>query len=505
MNYDSILYGKNNKEFIVSIEPNDNTTELFIQQEDGSIRSEVVKNKYWILSNKEIGQSWSKLKGDLHYKWGKQFDERSEFLKARQYLKKNDIWSIFNDKEAFMVKDGYTYFKGMKPSDISILAFDIETTGLNHDETAKLLCIANTFRDSKGQIIRRLFSYDEFLDEKTLINAWCRWVRLMDPSVMCGHNIVSFDLPYMQHIADRCGTSLEIGRDCSDIKFDNYESKFRKDGSQTIDYKKCHIYGRSVADTFFISVKYDIARKYESYALKAIIKHEGLEVKNRVFYDASQIRFNYQNPIEWNKIKQYAIFDGDDTLALFDLMVPATFYWTQMVPKGFQQIIESATGSQINSMMVRSYLQEGHSIPKGDKTQDEFVGALSRGVPGIHSNVISFDVASLYPSIILQYEIYDKEKDPNVNFLKMVKSLTQQRLADKKMAKETGLQYYKDMEQSKKVGVNSFYGFLAAPGLNFNYLEGAATITKYGREILKSAIKWASSQDFETWEKENNV
>lgn len=503
--FDPLLYGKSQLERIVSIEPGDDLTELFIQQQDGNVRSEFVKNKYWILSNESHGSNWVRLHGELHYKWGKQFDNREDFLKARQYLKKHDIWSIFNSREAFLVKDGYTYYKGLKPKEVSILAFDIESTGLNHDETAKILCIANTFRDSNGKITRRLFSYTDHIDQKTMINNWCRWVRIMNPSMICGHNIYGFDLPYMNFIAEQEGTSLDLGRDESPIKFDSYESRFRKDGSQTIGYNKCHVYGREIVDTMFLAIKYDIGRKYESYGLKSIIKAEGLEVDNRVFYDASQIRFNYQDPVEWTKITKYAEFDGDDALALFDLMIPATFYWTQMVPKGFQQVIESATGSQINSMMVRSYLQNMHSIPKGDHNQEDFVGALSRGVPGIHSNVISFDVASLYPSIILEYEIYSKEKDPEANFLKIVRLLTNERLKNKKLAKETGDSYYKDLEQSQKVGINSAYGFMGASGLNFNYLEGASAITRYGREVLKTAIKWASNQDFETWEQENNV
>ena len=169
----------------------------------------------------------------------------------------------------------------------------------------------------------------------------------------------------------------------------------------------------------FLAYKYDIGRKYESYGLKWIINYEGLEKEDRVFYDAGKIKDNYMIPEEWEKIKAYAEDDGDDALALFDLMVPPFFYMTQMVPKPMQLMIESASGSQLNSLMVRSYLQERHSIPKADDTQD-FEGAISFGEAGIYPNSVSIDIASLYPSVMLQYEVYSAKKDPKKNMLTLI-------------------------------------------------------------------------------------
>jgi DNA polymerase elongation subunit (family B) len=40
------------------------------------------------------------------------------------------------------------------------------------------------------------------------------------------------------------------------------------------------------------------------------------------------------------------------------------------------------------------------------------------------------------------------------------------------------------------------YGFLGAPGLNYNYPKGAAEVTSRGREILKKAVLWATGKEF---------
>ena len=94
-----------------------------------------------------------------------------------------------------------------------------------------------------------------------------------------------------------------------------------------------------------------------------------MEKENRQYYDASKIRLVYQDPTEWEKIKQYAKEDADDSLNLFYLMSPAYFYYSQSVSKPFQEIILGATGSQINNIMIRAYLQQGHSIPKASKPE----------------------------------------------------------------------------------------------------------------------------------------
>lgn len=494
---DKLLYGKNIIEKIVSVEPHDDSVEVFTEV-DGKVESCFLKNKFWILSSRREHYTWVKLAGDLHYKWGKQYSTREEYLKARSILKRGDIFSVYDPKESFMIKDGVTYFKGLSPSDVSILSFDIETTTLDPaDDKAKILLISSTYRNSKGELTKDLFAFDEYESQGSMIVSFCDRVRELNPSVIIGHNILGFDFQYIKTIADKENITLRLGRNDSDASFDNYESQFRKESNQFIKYHKVHIYGREVVDTLFLSIKHDIAtRKYSSYGLKNIIKQEGLEKQNRTFYDASLIRVNYTDKNEWEKIKDYCRDDSDDALALYDLMIRPFFYMTQSIPKSFQSVIESASGSQLNSMMVRSYLQEAHSIPKAH-SQEVFEGAISFGNPGIYTNVFKIDVSSLYPSIILQYDVYDSEKDPKANFLALVSKFTETRLKYKRLFKETNDPKYDALQGAFKILINSAYGFMGAPGLAFNSPKCAAFVTEKGREILKTSIKWATGKEYE--------
>lgn len=478
-----LIDGKSDLKGIIGIEVNDSQAEIFLQ--DGS--SVTAINKYWILSNKQHDEHWVKLKGNLHYQYGKLYKEKKYFYADKKALRQADVdfFTISDPAESFMVRSGHTYYKGLHPADISVLSFDIETTGLEHNADSKVFIISNTYR-AGGMTVRKMFTYDEYETQGGMFTAWCDWVREINPSIILGHNIYTYDLPYMEFIAGWEGVDLNLGKDGSALKIFPYES-VKRGGSA---YHKCRIQGRDIIDTMFLAINYDIGKKYESYALKKIIAHEKLEVVGRQFYDAATIRDNYMIPEEWAKIKAYAEHDADDALALFDLMAPAFFYLTQAVPKTFQAVVESATGSQINAMMIRSYLQIGHSLPKAS-VKEEYEGAISFGNPGIYRNAFKVDVASLYPNIMIQYEVYDLVKDPMGHMLQMVKIFTAERLKNKKLAKETGVKYYDDMQNAQKIVINSFYGFMGAEGLLFNYYAGAAMVTEHGRNILNKAIDWA--------------
>lgn len=494
---DNLIYGKSNIQNIINLEVTEDKVEIYTQDQAGEVSTQFLPNKFWILCNERVRPDWVKLKGNLHYQYGKQFTNRQEFSKARHFLKQtHDIFNIWNEQESCMVKDGFTYYKGLSPKDIPILSFDLETTGLDPNRSdAAVLLISNTFRKN-GIITKKLFAYDDYTSEADMIIAWTAWVREMNPSIITNHNVNGFDIPYINTIASKYGISLDLGRDSSSIQISNYESKFRVDGAKDLHFKRIKCYGREIVDTMFLALKSDIGeKKYESYGLKKIIAAEGLEKKGRIFYDASQIRHNYKNPIEWAKIKEYCKDDADDALALFDLFIPPFFYLAQSVPKSFQIITESATGSQINSMMIRSYLQEGHSLPKADLS-NEYEGAISFGNPGIYSNAIKVDVKSMYPSIMIEHKVCNHAKDPNKHFPAMVQYFTSERLKNKELEKKTGKRYYKDLEQSQKIVINSMYGFLSTNGLAFNYPQGAALVTEKGRDILKRAIMWAENKKF---------
>lgn len=496
-----LIYGKNPLERIVSIEISDDTATIFRELADGSLDIQKHPNRFWILGTKPFGPGWVKLEGEQDFKYGKQFKEYKEWAEAKKSFPYKETYSISNVVEQFQVKDGFTYYKGCKHNEISILSFDIETTGLDQNADSKIILISNTFR-RLGKIQRRLFSYEDYENCADMIDDWAQWVRDMDPSILCGHNIYAYDLPYLQFCYSKYNEgNIKLGRLDKPIYFNKFESKYRVDGSRDLHYQKCQVYGRELVDTMFLAYKYDsVEKKYESYGLKKIIAQEGLEKANRTFYDAGAIRHNYTNPEELEKIKKYAEEDGDDALALYDLMVAPTFYLTQSIPKPFQLVVESATGSQINSLLVRSYLQDRHSVAKADNLEEEKVeGGISFAVPGIYNNVFKIDIKSCYPSQILRFKLYEERKDPKAYYYHLVEHFTLQRFEYKKQMVATGDNYWKNLDAMAKIFINSSYGVANTSGLNYNSANIARKITMESRAIIDMSLRWASGFGYNHW------
>jgi DNA polymerase I len=432
----------------------------------------------------------TKLKGSQFYKYITHInDDKYNELKG-QWNK--DIYLPRTIEEGYMMLNGSTYFKGLKLADVSYLSFDIENLDEhNFDHKDLVVLISNTFRNNDGKTVKKLFSIKDYKNSVEMVQEWCRWVKAMDPDVVLGHNIFSHDLRILNLV-----TPLRLGRDDSNLEFETKASKFRKDGQQQYEYFNAHIHGRTVCDTLWLSFKYDIGRKFPSYGLKVIEKYLGLVDKNRIEWDFTEnpVHKTMNDPELWKRFTQYSIDDADGPLKMIDIMLPSLFYFNQSVPKTLQQMINEATGSQLDSMMIRSYLQDGYSQPKTSQ-KAPFEGAISLGVSGIYHNVKKVDCLSMYPSIMLQYQIYDKNKDPNANILKILSYFRDERVKNKHLAKSTGDRYFEDLQQTQKVGANSIYGFLGAGYLLYNYPQGAADVTKHGREIISKATMWATGYE----------
>lgn len=516
--YDPVIFGKDQTENIVSVVAEETTAYIY-REVGGKVTCDIHVAKPWIIGTGKPKMGGKSLAGNLFYKYFKEFDSFEEYKKTKgmMYGKQLEFYTVNSQAEGYMAVSGVTYFKGMKFDEVSVLSFDIETTGLHADlPDAKVLLISNTYR-SGTKIIKKLFSLDEFKYEQDMISAWVGWVQQQDPSIIIGHNIYGFDLPYLNQRMDiLTQTGLLIGRDNSEIKFAEKPSKKRKDGSQEYEYFKVSCHGRELIDTWFLAIGYDNIRKqYPSLGLKQIVKFEyehALEVKepttlqkrlielqkDRQFYDGGKIRDNWNDLNERVKIKKYCQDDSDEALYLYDLMAAPLFYQTQSVPKTFQAMTESASGTQINSLMVRCYLQEGHSLPRAEE-QMPYQGAVSFGLPGRYTNAFKIDAGALYPSIMLQYQVCAIAKDPKKYFLKTLEFFYNERAKNKKIAKETGSEYAQTLSDTYKQFQNSYYGFLGSKGLLFNSPDHAAFVTQKGREVLDTVCNWATGKSLDEW------
>jgi DNA polymerase I len=116
---------------------------------------------------------------------------------------------------------------------------------------------------------------------------------------------------------------------------------------------------------------------------------------------------------------------------------------------------------------------------------------------GVARNVWHCDVASLYPSIMLQFDCFPVTDQLQI-FRHLLTDLRAFRLrakSDMRSAKDQKQQrHFHALQNTFKILINSFYGYLGFAQGNFADFDAAARVTQIGRDLLKKMIEWLGKQ-----------
>ena len=119
---------------------------------------------------------------------------------------------------------------------------------------------------------------------------------------------------------------------------------------------------------------------------------------------------------------------------------------------------------------------------------------------GVARNVWHCDVASLYPSVMLQFDCFPKSDQLQI-FRHLLSDLRTFRLEAK--ARMRAAENARDKAQARhlhalqntfKILINSFYGYLGFAQGHFADFDAAARVTEIGRDLLKKMIEWLKGQ-----------
>ncbi len=429
--------------------------------------------------------SVSGLKGGGEFRHLVRFRAWSEFLNARDRLANDRVphFRLNSPVQQYLLLTGKTLFRGMRYVDLRRMQLDIETLSLDPaDPEGRIVLI--TISDTAG--------FEEVIDgqglsEAEMLGRLNRIIAERDPTILEGHNLFDFDLPYLNVRAMACGARLTWGRDGSDLRLHEGTRRF-KVGAKNPPYRAAYVYGRHILDTYQQVQRYDVGGRLESYGLKNVVRDLGLEREGRTFVAGGDIREVWRTDPE--RLIAYALDDVRDVRALSEVVTPTEFYQTQILPYTFQEAALSGTGEKINVLLIGVYLRRGLAIPRPRPSQDFPGGYTELRAAGLFQRVVKADVESLYPSIMLTYKIRPITDTEDV-FLPMLERLTKRRLeakAQMKGASGSERAYWDGLQGSYKVLINSFYGYLGYGQASFNDYDAARQVTERGQEIVLKAV-----------------
>ncbi|MBE3603712.1 DNA polymerase II [bacterium] len=500
-----LLFGDPAEPGVIAVEVASNReVEIFRRRDGAVVRERRPLRLFILLAERELMASFrgehtlTPLDGDFRFKYLAEFDDANALEAARRHLRQSSgktggapdaPWFALTDPiEQHLMLTGMTHFIGMRYGDLRRMQLDIETItspGFEFPSAAREgdRIIAIALRDSDGfeQVIR-----GDRMDERTMLAEMVRIVRERDPDVIEGHNLFRFDLEYLEQRARRCKVKLALGRDGGVIRA---RASRLQIAERTIAYRRYDIYGRSIIDTWILAQHYDIAsRELEGFGLKELAVHFGLARENRVYLDASRMAEHFaERPDE---LFEYALDDVRETGALAEILTPSYFIQAQIFPYSLQNAALRGNATKIDALLMRAYLAARHSIPAPSPPSEILGGYTEVRRVGVARNVLHCDVTSLYPSLMIEGR-HAPASDRLGVFLRLLEDLRGFRVEAKAAARELEGAARRDLEalqQTFKILINSFYGYLGFSLGHFNDFAQANEVTRRGRELIQRAV-----------------
>ncbi|WP_414661570.1 DNA polymerase domain-containing protein [Horticoccus sp. 23ND18S-11] len=337
----------------------------------------------------------------------------------------------------------------------------------------------------------RLLLLDEMTDaaEKKLLQDFSVALAEIDPDVIEGHNLFKFDLDYLRQRCRRHKLACEWGRYGQKASF---RSSKLKVAERWIDFTRCDLPGRAVVDTYLLVQLYDITtREMTSYGLKEAAVYFGIteDDDERTYIRGDQI----QHVFVADRARFCAYLEDDlrETQGLADQLLPTYFEQTRTFPTLLQEATLRGATSKIDLLFLEEYYHARQACPTPPEVKP-FEGGYTRSFQeGVFRHVLHFDVASLYPSLLLTIGRNPRNDTLGV-FIPLLRRLREYRLTYKQRAKTAPTAEERAEAQARqtnfKILINSFYGYLGFSGARFGDGELAADVTRRGRELLQALI-----------------
>lgn len=253
-------------------------------------------------------------------------------------------------------------------------------------------------------------------NEIDMMEIFCEIVNILDADILMGHNIFGFDIPYWDA---RIGRINKTWRNMSRyIEYDvamkniNWNSSAYSD----VDISYWDIPGRIVLDTLPI-----FSRDYKlpNYKLDTLAKH--FLNKHKVDLSPQELFRKYKTK-DREDLGDVMIYCDYDTQLPIELIENCNIWITLVETSNIVNIdiFDTYTRGQSVRVFNQTYKllsKQNYLIVKKRIKKDTYEGAyVHDGIPGVYSDVMCFDFASLYPSIMISHNFcYTTLIDENTN------------------------------------------------------------------------------------------
>ncbi len=393
-----------------------------------------------------------------------------------------------------------------------------------------IIIISCAFKEARsgvegGEIRTKIFALREdeakTKDDSRIIREFVQFVRDFRPDVIVGYNTDAFDWQYLKERAKIHGIKLNIGKDGSELSIEKggVSPEVNIAGVLNVDLYK-------IARRDLSEVKVKTLENVAEF-LGAMRKIERESLTPREIYD-----FSRGSEEERGRLRAYAIADAVSALKIAERLLPLQIELSHILRCPLDILANMGRGRQVEALLLSEAFKRGELVPQRREGRAESYegGFVLPPKKGLHENVISLDFSSMYPSIMLSFNISPdtfvppeavKNKDdfyiapevghafrkhPDGFFKQILSELVEKRREIKRRMEEVAEKEGKDSQEARildvqqhclKILTNAFYGYTGWSAAKFYRKECAEATTAWGRYFIKKAIKMAESLGFD--------
>ena len=370
-------------------------------------------------------------------------------------------------------------------------------------------------------------------DEEHLLNCFLAYWGVEFPDVLTGWNVELYDIPYICGRLERLFGAKKM-KQMSPWNIVHREEMEIKGRTQIL----YNMYGVSVLDYMDLYKKFTYTNQ-ESYRLDHIAsvelgqnKLDHSEFENfKEFYTQ-----DWQKFIDYNIIDVELVLRLEDKMKLIELAIALAYDAKVNMKDVYYQV-------RMWDTLIYNYLKNRNLVvppAKRSNKNEKYAGAyVKEPIPGKYDWVVSFDLNSLYPHLIMQYNIspetlverrhptvtvdriLNEEIEPDPNFAlcangsqyrkdvhgflpEMMQKIYDERVQSKKLmliAKqeyeknpskeiEKAISKYNNIQMARKIQLNSAYGAIGNQYFRYYDLRNAEAITLSGQV----SIRWIENR-----------
>jgi len=405
-----------------------------------------------------------------------------------------------------------------EPLELKVFAFDIEVYNpkqIPDPEKDPIVCIG--YYNGKDRKV--LHWTKDRGSEKEMIEEFIEKIGKDDPDVIVGYNSAGFDFPYLKKRCHKLGIKLSLGRDGSEVQI-------RKGGI----YPRADIFGRAHIDAFdgvdFLTSigalrlpKNDLNSIYQEF----FGKHK-VDLKDRTIAELWDAGGK-----DLELLKEY---NQEDAIAAFEIgkeILPLYIALSKIIGLPLYETSRMATSQMIEWLLIREAHRRGILVPNRSgeaEVRERMLGPIKGAFvklpeSGLHEKIVVCDFRSLYPSIIISYNIdkttlncdccdsplvvpevghkFCKEKKGLIP--KILEELIDTRAkvkAEMKKHPEKSKEYrvFHFQQWGLKILANSAYGYLGFARARWYSREAAESVTALGRHYIHETMDKAEKAGF---------